>query len=385
MRRLLILVSALVLVDAMLYSALTPLLPRFAHEFHLAKAASGALVGSYAAGALIGGLPGGRAAARLGPRRAVLVGLTLMGVSSIGFALAGDFAMLVVARVVQGAGSAFTWAGAFAWLIAETPPGRRGAVIGRAISAAVVGELLGPVIGVISGAVGRAAVFTALSALAVVLAVLTIQIDIDSSSEPVHVTLRDALGARRFTNGLWVMAVASMLVGVVSVLAPLHLAAGGWGGAAIGATWLLAAGLEACFGPFVGRLSDVRGATSVARLALLAGVPVSLALATGAGPAVYAPLVLVAAVAYGSLFTPGFAIVSEGAEKAGLAQGMAFGLLNAAWAIGAMVGPAAAGAIAGSTGDAVPFLLAACASIAAFAFLRPRSVQIGGPPVIKGA
>ncbi len=267
MRRLLILVSALVLVDAMLYSALTPLLPRFAHEFHLAKAASGALVGSYAAGALIGGLPGGRAAARLGPRRAVLVGLTLMGVSSIGFALAGDFAMLVVARVVQGAGSAFTWAGAFAWLIAETPPGRRGAVIGRAISAAVVGELLGPVIGVISGAVGRAAVFTALSALAVVLAVLTIQIDIDSSSEPVHVTLRDALGARRFTNGLWVMAVASMLVGVVSVLAPLHLAAGGWGGAAIGATWLLAAGLEACFGPFVGRVSDLRDERRAARAA----------------------------------------------------------------------------------------------------------------------
>ncbi len=371
MRRLLVLVSALVLVDAMLYSALTPLLPRFAHEFHLAKAASGALVASYAAGALIGGIPGGRAAARLGPRRAVLVGLTLMGLASIGFALAGDFATLVLARVVQGAGSAFTWAGAFSWLMAGAPPGRRGAMIGRAMSAAVIGELLGPVIGVVTGALGRTAVFSGLSALAVLLAALTVQIDTDSSPEPVHVTLKSALGARRFTNGLWVLAVASMLVGILSVLAPLHLAVRGWSTVAIGATWLVGAALEACAGPYIGRLSDARGATALARLALIAGVPVSLALATGAGPAIYAPLIIAGAVSYGALFTPAFAIVSEGAESAGLAQGMAFGLLNAAWATGAMVGPAAAGAIAGTTGDAVPFLLAAAASLAAFALLRP--------------
>ena len=65
MRRLLILVSVLVLVDTMLYAALTPLLPHFARELHLSKAGAGGLVAAYAAGALIGGLPGGRAAARL--------------------------------------------------------------------------------------------------------------------------------------------------------------------------------------------------------------------------------------------------------------------------------------------------------------------------------
>ncbi len=379
MRRLLVLVSVLVLVDAMLYSALTPLLARFAHQFHLSKAASGALVASYAAGALIGGLPGGRAAARLGPRRAVLVGLTLMGFASVGFALAGDFGTLVLARVVQGTGSAFTWAGAFSWLIASTPQGQRGAMIGRAISAAVVGELLGPVVGVVSGAIGRAALFSGLSGLAVVLAVLTIQIDTDSVAEPVEVTMKSALGARRFTNGLWVLGVASMLVGVLSVLAPLHLAAHGWSTVAIGATWLVGAALEAGAGPFIGRVSDARGAVPVARLALIAGVPVSLALATGAHPVIYAPLVVAAAVTYGALFTPAFAVVSEGAEGAGLAQGMAFGLLNAAWAAGAMVGPAVAGAIAALTGDAVPFLLVAGAAVAVFVFLG-RSKEIRPQP-----
>jgi hypothetical protein len=100
-------------------------------------------------------------------------------------------------------------------------------VIGRAMGAAVVGELLGPMIGVAAGALGRATVFTALSVLAVILGVLTVRITTDSTAEPVDVTLRSALSARRFTSGLGVLAVASMLVGMLSVLAPLHLAAAG--------------------------------------------------------------------------------------------------------------------------------------------------------------
>src|SRR3954453_18143633 len=74
MRRLLLLVCALVGVDTLLYTALTPLLPHFAHELHLSKARAGTLVAAYAAGALVGGLPGGWATAKLGARRAGPVG-----------------------------------------------------------------------------------------------------------------------------------------------------------------------------------------------------------------------------------------------------------------------------------------------------------------------
>ena len=98
MRRLLLLVCALVLVDTMLYAALTPLLGRFAQQLHLSSATAGVLVAVYAAGALVGGLPGGVAAARLGPRRAVLAGLTLMCVASLGFAWSDTFWSLAAAR-----------------------------------------------------------------------------------------------------------------------------------------------------------------------------------------------------------------------------------------------------------------------------------------------
>src|SRR5438034_1581027 len=183
MRRLLLLVCALVWVDTLLFSALTPLLPHFVHQLHLSKAGAGVLVAAYAAGALVGGLPGGAAAARLGARRAVLVGLALMGLASLGFAFAHGFWTLAAARLLQGCGSAFTWAGAFAWLLAAAPRERRGELIGSAMGAAIFGALFGPVIGAAAALAGRATIFSGLAGLAFVLVVWTLRLGSAPSGE----------------------------------------------------------------------------------------------------------------------------------------------------------------------------------------------------------
>src|ERR671929_1323603 len=107
-----------------------------------------------------------------------------------------------------------------------------------------------------------------------------------------------------------------------------------------------------------------------ARVGLTARVVVALALAFGFRPLVYAPLVVLAGMAFGSLFTPAFVLISDGAQRARLAQGMAFGVMNAAWALGAVIGPATAGAIASATGDWIPYLLAALACVASLALAR---------------
>ena len=78
-KRLLALVSAIIFVDAMLYTALTPLVPAYAEEFDLSKTGAGLLVAAFGAGALLGGVPGGLAAARFGPKHAVVWGLVLLG------------------------------------------------------------------------------------------------------------------------------------------------------------------------------------------------------------------------------------------------------------------------------------------------------------------
>jgi MFS family permease len=373
MRRLLLLVSALVWVDTLLYSALTPLLPHFAHTLHLSKAGAGVLVGAYAAGALVGGLPGGAAAARLGPRRAVLVGLTLMGLSSLGFAFAHDFWPLMTARFLQGCGSGFTWAGSFAWLLAAVPRERRGEVIGTALGAAVFGALFGPVVGAAAALVGRGAVFAALAGLAVLLAAWTLRIESIPPEAPSLSAMVRALRDSHFGAGLWLMALASLLWGVLSTLAPLRLSDAGWGAAAIGAAWLVGAGVETVLSPIAGRFIDRRGIVVPVRAALAASAALSVGLAFSPRPLLYVPLLVAAGGAYGVLFTPSFALIAEGAERSGLAQGMAFGLMNAAWAGGALVGPAAGGAVADASGDVVPFLISAGLCAAALAATRSRA------------
>jgi len=374
-RRLLVLVSALVWVDTMLFAALTPLLPHFAHELGLSKTRAGVLVGGYAAGALVGGLPGGVAVGRLGPRRAVLIGLTLMGLASVGFAFAGGFWTLFTSRLCQGLASGFTWAGAFAWLLAAAPRDRRGELVGSALGAAVFGALFGPVVGAAAALIGRGVVFSALAALAVVLAVWTFRIETVETESPNWNAVRRALRTPRFVAGLLVMALAALLFGVLSVLGPLHLSAAGWGAAAIGGTWLVGAACEGVLSPIAGRASDRFGPLRPMRVALAVGLLAALGLSAGARPLLYVPLIPIAATAWGTLFTFAFVLLADGAEQAGLAQGLAFGLMNAGWASGALLGPAAAGAIASATGDTVPFLLAAAFCGAALLAVRGRKAR----------
>ena len=370
MRRLLILVSALVWVDTMLFAALTPLLPHFTRDLHLSKAGAGVLVGAYAGGALIGGLPGGVATARLGARRAVLVGLTLMGLASLGFAFAHGFWPLIGARLLQGMASGFTWAGSFAWLLAAAPRDRRGQLIGTALGAAVFGALFGPVVGAVAALIGRAAVFTALAGLSVVLGVWTLRIESIPPEPPSLSAVARALRDGRFRAGLGLMLLPALLWGVLSVLAPLRLADAGWGAAAIGAVWLVGAGLETAVSPLAGRMLDRRGAGPPIQISLATAAVFSVGLAFSPRPLAYVPLLIAASGAYGALFTPAFALIADGAERSGLPQGMAFGLMNAAWASGALVGPAAGGAVAAATGDVVPFTVAAVLCGAAFAAVQ---------------
>ncbi|HEY1367341.1 MAG TPA: MFS transporter [Gaiellaceae bacterium] len=375
LRGTLLLSCSVVLVDTMLYAALTPLLPRFADELHLSKTGAGLLVAAYAAGALVGGLPGGMAAARFGPRRAVLGGLVMMAVASVGFAFANTDATLWLARFLQGAGSALMWAGAFAWLVAVAPRDRRGELLGTALGVAVFGALLGPVLGAVAALTGRVAAFTFVAGFSVVLGAWAVRVPDAPAEEMSLAVLREALRRRRFLGGLGLMVLPSLLFGVLAVLAPLHLADAGWGAVAIGAVWLVSAGVEAVEAPLVGRFSDRRGRLLPVRIGLSIAIFVYLPLAFVERPLFYVPLLLFATASTQVLFAPGLALIADAAEEAGLAQGLGFGMMNAGWAIGNVVGPAAAGAIAHATSDAVPMLLSAGLCALGLAVVRARPAR----------
>ncbi len=381
-RRLLLLVSSIIFVDAMLFSALTPLVPGYAEEFDLSKAGAGLLVGAYGAGALFGGIPGGLAASRWGPKRAVVGGLLLLSVASFAFASADSALALGGARFVQGLSSTATWAGALAWISVTAPQSRRGEVIGTAFGAAVFGTVLGPMFGGLAELAGIRPSFTVVGVLTLVFAALASF----ARSSPVEAAtlngLRLALRDQRFLGGLWLNMLPAMLFGLLIVLTPLALDDAGWTTFAIASVFLAAGLVEVLLNPFLGRFSDRVGRLLPIRFSLAASVAVAigLALATVSGPALIALLICAAAVSFGSLYTPSMALTSHRAEAVGLAQGLAFGVMNTAWAFGELVGPSAGGALADSYGDAVPYLVAGglCALTLAATYrvagkVRPRA------------
>jgi MFS family permease len=358
-RRLLLLICVVVCIDTLLYAALVPLLPRYADEFDLTKGGAGLLVAAYGIGVLLGGLPGGLAAARYGPRRAVLVGLSLTAVASLGFAAADGVWTLGLARFAQGLGSSLSWAGGLAWLVLGTPRARRGEMLGTAIGAAVFGALLGPVLGAAAASVGEGWAFSGVAlACAALVAWAAVTPGAPRDPQPVSAVVA-ALRERRVLAGLWLMVMPAVLFAVLAVLVPLRLGDAGWSAAAVGAVFVAGASLEVVLGPLVGRFSDRRGRLAPLRIALVASLAVSLAFAVVPGTWPLAVLVGAAALAYGAFYAPAMALLSDGAERAGLAQALGFGVMNAAWALGNAAGPSLGGELAERAGDAAAYLVGA--------------------------
>jgi MFS family permease len=358
-RNLLALVSTIIFVDVMLFTALTPLIPGYAEEFDLSKTGAGILVGAFGAGAIIGGVIGGIAAARLGPKHAVIAGLVLLGLASLGFAAADSAATLSTARFVQGLSSTITWAGGLTWLAVNAPRERRGEVIGIAFGAAIFGAVLGPIFGGIADVVGTRPSFAAVAVVAFACAGVA-TLPRATAAEAVSLAgLSRALRDPRFLGGLWLNTLPAFLFGMLVVLAPLALDDGGWSALGIAVVFFVAGLLEAALSPIVGRVTDRRGRLLPIRVALAASIVVAAALAAASEPLVIAFLVGAAALGFGGFYTPGTALTSHRADAAGLAQGLAFGVMNSAWALGEMTGPVLSGALASAFGDAVPYLTGA--------------------------
>jgi MFS family permease len=171
--------------------------------------------------------------------------------------------------------------------------------------------------------------------------------------------LSRALRDPRFLGGLWLNALPAFLFGTLIVLGPLALDDGGWPVAAIAAVFFAAGLLEAAVNPALGRLTDRRGRLLPIRVALGASIVVASGLAAAREPAAIAVLVGAAFLTFGGFYTPGMALTSHRAEAVGLAQGLAFGIMNSSWALGELTGPVLSGALASELGDPVPYLVGA--------------------------
>src|SRR5438445_4686139 len=355
----------------MFFAALTPLLPHYVHELHLGKAGAGVLQSMYPAGALLAGIPSGMAAARFGVKPTVLTGLSLLAVTTVAFGLADSMWTLDLARFLQGVSSSFSWTGSLAWLVAAAPAGSRGSLIGSAFGAAIAGALFGPVLGAVASFTGTGPAFGTVAGLAVLLAAAAAATPAAAPErpQPIGKLFEALLRDRKIQVGIWLCLIPALLFGALSVLAPLRLSDLGWGAAAVGATYLVSAALEAGWAPVLGRLSDRYGRMRPLRAALATSALVSILLPWPSNAWLLALLVVAGGVAFGSFWPPAMSMVTDAAEERGLDYGYAFALVNIAWAPGQAGGSAIGGALASATSDALPYLGLAVLCLATFAVL----------------
>ena len=357
MRRLLILASAMVFFDVAFFSAIAPLLPDYVADLGLSKAQAGVLSASYAAGTLLLALPAGLLAARFGPRRTVIWGLLLLGLSSVAFGFVENFYLLDAARFTQGVAGALIWSGALTWLITTAPPERRGSVIGTALGMAVAGALLGPALGALAAEVGTEPIFSAVLGVTMVLALFAARLPEAAPPERQHFhEVAEIILSRPVLLATAFVAVPSVMFGAVEVLAPLQIDHLGGGHALIAGGFIAGAAVEGVLAPVVGRYSDRTGR----RLPFMVGLTICAvamaAVAIGSTMGIVMAGLMLTSIGGGICFTPALTMLSEAAEASRLHQGFAAGLSNLAWASGQVAGGLAGGGVASVAGNAAPGL-----------------------------
>jgi MFS family permease len=375
MRRLLVIASTMILFDVAFYSAIAPLLPDYVDELGLSKAEAGILSAAYAAGTLLASLPAGLLASRAGPRRTVLAGLALLGLSSVVFGFGQEIALLDAARFAQGVAGALIWSGALTWLITTASPDRRGSVIGTALGTAVAGALIGPALGALAVEVGTEVVFTAVLGISAGFGVLVWRTP--ESARPERQTVAETAAAivtRPVLTATAFVAVPSLMFGAIEVLVPLRIDDLGGGHAVIAGSFIVGAALEAGLAPISGRYSDRVGrrAPFVSGLAVAAVGMLGLAVAQGVGVVVAA--LLVASLGAGLCFAPALTMLAETSESGPLQEGLAAGLSNMAWASGQVIGGVLGGTVAGMAGYAAPSIAVAIVLVATAGYALRREL-----------
>lgn len=375
LRKLLVLCCSIVLVDTVFHAALVPLIPYFTDELGLSKLGVGILTGAFGAGVLIGSVPGGYLVARAGVKASAISGFAIFSATSVVFAFAGSEWLLIAARFGEGFGSALSWVAAFTWLVRSAPEERRGEVIGTLMSAAVVGALLGPVVGSAAAIFGIAPTFVA---VAVIGAAIGVWVYLTPAPEPdAYSPFLPMLGRMLrpgLAVGMWFIMLSPLVFGAPIILAPLALDSLGWGAAAIGVVFLVAAAFEAVIQPLVGKWSDRAGYKPPLVTGLIGAIAILLVFPWAGGAFAIAALVVLAAIFFNASVTPGTALFSRSAEKAGVDQAIVFGATNFAWASGSALGSPIAGAFADLGGDSLSYIVLAIVCAATLAMVAGRKL-----------
>ena len=359
--------------------AIVPLLPQYARDLHLSKTQAGVAVGAYSGAVLLGSPVVGHWSPRLGARRLTIFGVALLSIATLALAGVSTFLGLFAVRVGQGFSSAISWTAGMAWLSEASPAAERGSVLGLAMSCASIGTLVGPVVG---GALGSAYgvkwpfVILAAAAAALTAACLAAPPAPEApAAVPARALLRRVGGSRLVVAALVVMTLVATVSGTLDTLVPLRMGQAGYSALAITAlltaAGVLATGCNYSVGLLFDRIGGVRIAiASMLATAALVAVPVAFTSAV-----VVMAVFLVSTPPIAGQYAVAFPLCAAGADRERVSHAAVFGLLNVAWGLGFLVGPAAGAAIAEASSDQVTYAILSVMTVSVALLVR-RSLAL---------
>ena len=389
MRRMFVLMYALVFLDEIALLGLVPLLPGYTRAYDLSTTEAGALLSAAPLAIVIASIPAGRLSDRLGSRRVTLAAGVLIALSTAGTAAASGFALLLVTRAAFGLASGTIWSAGLAWIGDSASDVRRSAALGTVITVAGVGGMAGPVFcGFLAEHVGRGAPWAVVSGATVLVVIALAAANPGRRVAHEHLPLRHITGKMR-SEPLLVGALAIMLLGgvgdgVVNLIAPLQLSDNGLSEGRIGLWFSVGAAIFIVASAATTRMGEravsLRAAAFFAALQAAILLPVLVSSATAVVVFMVLARFAVAALPY----TIGYPLAAVGSTRLGLGTGTVNGLLGLVWGAGSFIAPPVAGVIADTIGDQAAYglLVGFCLVMAGWIL---RSAQRGAMPAAAPA
>ncbi len=372
-----------------------PILPLYAREFGVSRTAAGALISSFAVARLVFDVAGGVAADRFGARRLMTGGALLLAGASVAAALAPNYAVLLVARVLEGVGSAAFATAAMKVVVVASPRDRLGRSMAVYQTGLLAGISVGPVVGGVAAELGNFATpFWLYAGLALVVAGLVVRFveEVATPARPTRELYRAAgtlLRRPAFLALLFVtFAIFVMRAGARITLLPLYGGEElGLGETQIGIVIAVAAAVNLLVVNPGGWLVDRVGRVPVLVVGLLGA---AVAITAHGWVTTFASLVLLS-IGFGLvaalLGIPPPTLAGDLAPEG--AEGASVGLYRMAADVGIVAGPLLMGAVAESGSFRAGFVLAgallAVAAVVALAIrggaARPHPEAVAEAPV----
>jgi MFS family permease len=348
-------------LDATGYSVIVPVAPAIADATGAGPATIGLLVASFPAGMVVGFAIAGWAVQRNGSRALLAGSLMLVGLGTLGFVIGDTLGVYFAARTLMGLGSGGIWIGV-TFDTLERWPGQEYVCMSRVFAAYAAGGLVGPALGAFGGVHGPFLAYLVLVALAFPLVLL---IDAPPSRREFGAD-RGALRTRPFRVAAAAVLFASLALGVLEGVLPLHLAER-LTQAQIGAFYVGASLIVA--------LTGAGSAGRPTRPLVLAGVVLAVAGITLAGAVASVPLwqlsLALAALGIGLGNTGSLGMLVEAVPVERIVTAMV--VWSQIGILGYLLGPLAGGVVAEAGGYGYVWLVPAAAGLLVVALSRRQA------------